>query len=226
MLISAQIKDGSSVLSIKAVTLEHLTCMSIFFTSQFLVSGYSGNMCLVIKLCVVGILALGLPSVYGSAQNPEDVFLSGWQMDGPIITTSPSSNPQQCLQSCKENSLCQFAEFHIDSRTCDLKQESTSTRRNIKSVLVASSYKELARLPGIDTYGSENYGNGNGDVDNVYHPTGTEEACRKLCSIHPRCNAATFSGMKYAPNSKRSCWMRQVTKPVYYERVDSLSFFA
>lgn len=179
------------------------------------------------------ILCLSLPilSLASGSKNygePEDVLLSGWHIDGQVVSSVSSNGPKECLQRCNENPHCVFGEFHVGNSSCQLKQNGTNVSRNVQSMLVASSYKEFTRIPKYNLRKrNKTDSKDDGDIANgIYHHVGNEEVCRKLCAIHPLCNIALFLNDQFDVDYKNTCLLRQATA-IYYTAGDTwLSFLA
>lgn len=144
----------------------------------------------------------------------EDVFLSGWQMDGETIIALTAQTPVACLSFCQQYPACAYAVLERRKQLCHLKKTSTATYRTIDSILVASSIKMFTRQAGVYVHGdTSDTGLIEGHLDGTFHPVGSEEVCRKLCAIHPKCNVANFWDAGHPEGRNRNrCTLRQVYK--------------
>lgn len=120
----------------------------------------------------------------------ENIFLSGWYMDGEKVTQLSANNPMVCLESCEVNPLCEFGLFYPQNRTCDLKRNAASIVRSMGSILVASTYKTFSRVQGASVLDASLPSWGNLLNEEIF--VGNEEICRKLCAVFPQCNTAVF----------------------------------
>lgn len=147
-----------------------------------------------------------------SETKSEDVYLSGFRMEGENLATLIVGKPSTCLRNCQEFPRCRFGVFNLHNKTCHLKSNSSSTVKSIDWMLVATSFKVFDRIPG--TFVSDPQAADQGYIDNnAYHTTGTEERCRQLCAVHPRCNAALFyNELDSRPTVRATCYMRQIVK--------------
>lgn len=142
---------------------------------------------------------------------PEDIYLSGWYMDGENIAQLPAPKPKDCLKSCQNRPDCTFGIFHPTNRTCELKRNSSFISRAVGPILVTTSFKSFSRVPSIEVRSSvaSDFGN----LDGVAHFVGDEDICRKLCSLQAQCNAAMFyDGRVKAVHDldRNRCVLRQI----------------
>lgn len=142
------------------------------------------------------------------------MYVSGWYMEGSNITTLHSGTPEKCLDICKEYPSCDYGVYNLEERKCTLKKGTTSLLRKLGSILVASSYKQFTRLPGVEIWGDvDSNGHVYGYIDDIQHPTGVEEVCRKLCAVHPQCNTAGFWGSGHSNERLRNiCILKRIFK--------------
>lgn len=138
------------------------------------------------------------PLIAGTVDDrAEDVLLAGYFMDGinSTIRSAAASSPAECLKACSTDSRCNYAVYFSNQNRCELKTTASTISRRTDTILLAQSYQKFARIPDFSVYGDvEESGFAAGSLFSSpnYVRVGSEEACVKLCKLHPTCNVANW----------------------------------
>jgi len=137
--------------------------------------------------------------------------------ENDLITLPNAASPHECLQNCIANQGCGYVSYNHAAGSCQGFRPLSSPWLKIsqgEAVLTANAKNFSRRLATDYIYGDillndEYY---QYEQQGLYLNTGIygvtvtdEQVCQDLCSVHPQCNAVTFTG------SNDACYLKSLS---------------